>query len=137
MQMTMTTIFILMQLSDTIPDFSSYTSAGPIRLYDYMGGRWAILFSHPADFTPVCTTELGAVARLMPEFTKRNTVVIALSVDPLQSHVEWIKDIEETQLSCNLSDHRRSRVEIIRGAGFRASECFRPFHRAFCADHIS
>ena len=86
-----------MRLGETIPDFRAETSQGRIRLYEYLGDDWGILFSHPADFTPVCTTELGAVARLMPEFRKRKTRVIALSVDPVESHTRWIRDIEETQ----------------------------------------
>lgn len=86
-----------LRLGDSIPDFKADTSSGELHLYEYMGKSWAILFSHPADFTPVCTTELGAVARLKPEFDKRGVKVLALSVDPVKSHLEWIKDINETQ----------------------------------------
>jgi alkyl hydroperoxide reductase subunit AhpC len=83
------------QLGDEAPDFTAETTEGTINLYDYLGDGWGVLFSHPKDFTPVCTTELGAVARLKPEFDKRNTKVIAVSVDPVESHKEWTKDIEE------------------------------------------
>lgn len=86
-----------LRLGDIAPDFTAETTEGTIRLYDYIDGKWAILFSHPADYTPVCTTELGAAARLKPEFDKRNTVILALSVDPLESHHGWVKDINETQ----------------------------------------
>ncbi len=86
-----------LRLGDTVPDFTAETSEGTLSLYDYLGDGWGVLFSHPADFTPVCTTELGTVAKLKPEFDKRNTKVIGLSVDPLGSHTEWIADINETQ----------------------------------------
>jgi peroxiredoxin len=84
-------------LGDTVPNFSEASTEGSIDLYDYLGDSWGILFSHPADYTPVCTTELGAVAGLKGEFDKRNTKVIGLSVDELASHDGWVKDIEETQ----------------------------------------
>ncbi len=84
-------------LGDTVPNFTQESTDGPIDLYDFFGDGWGILFSHPADFTPVCTTELGAVAGLKEQFEKRNTKVIGLSVDELASHREWVKDIEETQ----------------------------------------
>lgn len=86
-----------LRLGDIAPNFKAQTSEGEIDFYEYLSNGWGILFSHPADFTPVCTTELGATAKLKPEFEKRNVKVVALSVDPLESHWEWIKDINETQ----------------------------------------
>lgn len=86
-----------LQLGDTVPDFHAETTAGPISLYDWMGDDWAVLFSHPKDFTPVCTTELGEVARLKPEFDRRHVKVAGLSVDPLEDHHAWAGDIAETQ----------------------------------------
>jgi thioredoxin-dependent peroxiredoxin len=83
------------QLGDAAPNFTAETTEGMINFYDYLGDDWGILFSHPADFTPVCTTELGAVAKLRDEFARCNTKVIAVSVDPLQSHARWADDIEE------------------------------------------
>ena len=84
-------------LGDTVPNFTQESTDGSIDLYNFLGDSWGILFSHPADFTPVCTTELGAVAGLKDQFDKRNTKVIGLSVDELSSHAGWVKDIEETQ----------------------------------------
>ncbi len=86
-----------LRLGDTAPDFTAVTTEGTIRFHEWLGDSWAILFSHPADFTPVCTTELGRTAALRGEFQERNVKVMAVSVDPLDSHFEWIKDIEDTQ----------------------------------------
>ncbi|WP_026839434.1 peroxiredoxin [Gillisia sp. JM1] len=85
------------KLGDKAPNFDAETSEGKLNLYDYLGDSWGILFSHPADYTPVCTTELGTAARYKPEFDKRNVKMIALSVDGVESHMNWIKDINETQ----------------------------------------
>jgi len=86
-----------LRLGDIAPDFTAKSTEGTISFHEWMGDSWTILFSHPADFTPVCTTELGTVARYIPEFEKRNTKVIALSVDNIDSHFQWVKDINETQ----------------------------------------
>ncbi len=85
------------RLGDEAPDFTAETTEGKVNLYEYLGDGWGVLFSHPKDFTPVCTTELGAVAKLKDQFTKRNAKVLAVSVDPLDSHASWINDINETQ----------------------------------------
>ncbi|NET32863.1 MAG: peroxiredoxin [Cyanothece sp. SIO1E1] len=85
------------RLGDTAPNFQAQTTQGEIDFHEYLGDGWGLFFSHPADFTPVCTTELGRTAALHEEFAKRNVKVIAISVDPLDSHQEWIKDIEDTQ----------------------------------------
>ncbi|HEY8593607.1 MAG TPA: peroxiredoxin [Devosiaceae bacterium] len=84
-------------IGDTVPDFEADTTEGHIRFHDYIAGKWAVLFSHPADFTPVCTTELGYTAKLKPEFEKRGVTVLGLSVDSLEDHKAWIGDIGETQ----------------------------------------
>ncbi|WP_318311501.1 peroxiredoxin [Flagellimonas crocea] len=86
-----------LRLGDTAPDFTAVTSEGTLNFYEYLGDSWGILFSHPADFTPVCTTELGTAAKFKDEFDKRNVKMMALSVDGAASHMEWIKDINETQ----------------------------------------
>lgn len=86
-----------LRLGDTAPNFDAETTEGKLNFYDYLGDSWGVLFSHPSDYTPVCTTELGTVANYKPEFDKRNTKVIALSIDDLASHKGWVKDIEETQ----------------------------------------
>lgn len=86
-----------LRLGDKAPNFKAKTTEGDIDFHEWLGDKWAVLYSHPADFTPVCTTELGRTAALKEEFAKRNVKVIALSVDPLKDHKEWVKDIEETQ----------------------------------------
>jgi alkyl hydroperoxide reductase subunit AhpC len=86
-----------LRINDTAPDFEAQTTLGPIKFHQWIGDSWAILFSHPKDFTPVCTTELGYMARIEPEFAKRNTKLIGLSVDPVDNHAKWAADIEETQ----------------------------------------
>ncbi|HVJ58974.1 MAG TPA: peroxiredoxin [Burkholderiaceae bacterium] len=86
-----------LHIGDEAPDFTAETTEGTVRFHDWIGNGWAVLFSHPKDFTPVCTTELGTLAHLKPEFDKRNTKVIGLSIDPVDDHVRWARDIEETQ----------------------------------------
>src|SRR4028119_337990 len=86
-----------LRLGDTVPNFTQASSEGEINFYDWAGDSWVVLFSHPADFTPICTTELGLTGKLTPELDKRNVKAIALSVDSADSHVTWIKDIEDTQ----------------------------------------
>jgi len=86
-----------LRLGDIAPNFKAQTTAGEVDFYDYLGDGWGILFSHPADYTPVCTTELGKTAQLQEEFRRRNTKVLAVSVDPLDKHEGWVKDINETQ----------------------------------------
>ena len=86
-----------LQLGDVAPDFEAETTEGRIRFHEWLGGSWGVLFSHPKDFTPVCTTELGYMAKIEPEFKKRNTKIIGLSVDPVDKHKTWAKDILETQ----------------------------------------
>jgi len=86
-----------LQLGDTAPDFTAETTEGTIHFYDWIGESWAVLFSHPRDFTPICTTELGYMAKIKPEFDRRNVKIIALSVDPMENHAKWADDIAETQ----------------------------------------
>jgi alkyl hydroperoxide reductase subunit AhpC len=86
-----------LQLGETAPDFEAQTTEGPIRFHEWIGDSWAVLFSHPRDFTPVCTTELGYMARIKPEFDRRNVKIIGLSVDPIENHSKWAADIEDTQ----------------------------------------
>ncbi|MDQ0139832.1 peroxiredoxin [Cupriavidus necator] len=90
------------RLGEQAPDFTAETTEGQINFHEWIGDGWAILFSHPKDFTPVCTTELGYMARLKPEFDKRNTKIIGLSIDPVGDHQRWVKDIEETQ-NCTIN----------------------------------
>jgi alkyl hydroperoxide reductase subunit AhpC len=86
-----------LRIGDEAPDFTAQTTEGTIRFHDWIGDKWAILFSHPKDFTPVCTTELGYLAKIKPEFDKRNAKIVGLSIDPVEDHKRWAKDIEETQ----------------------------------------
>src|SRR6476619_5719923 len=86
-----------LRIGDDAPDFTAQTTEGTIKFHDWIGDKWAILFSHPKDFTPVCTTELGYLAKIKPEFDKRNAKILGLSIDPVEDHKRWAKDIEETQ----------------------------------------
>jgi alkyl hydroperoxide reductase subunit AhpC len=86
-----------LRINDIAPDFTAQTTQGPLRFHEWIGDQWAVLFSHPKDFTPVCTTELGYMAKIEPEFTRRNTKLIGLSIDPVDNHARWASDIEETQ----------------------------------------
>src|SRR5438309_11493335 len=88
---------VSLQLGDTAPDFTADTTEGPISFHDWIGDSWAVLFSHPRDFTPVCTTELGYMANIKPDFDRRNGKVIGLAVDPVDNHGKWAADIEESQ----------------------------------------
>jgi thioredoxin-dependent peroxiredoxin len=110
-----------LRLGDVAPDFTATTTEGTIHFYDWLGDSWGILFSHPADFTPVCTTELGATAKLKPEFEKRNVKIIALSVDPIEKHHEWIGDINETQ-------HTEVNFPIIADSDRKISELYDLIH---------
>src|SRR5881409_3024030 len=86
-----------LRLGATAPDFTAETTEGTIKFHEWIGDKWAVLFSHPKDFTPVCTTELGYMARLKPEFDRRSTKVLGLSADPVSDHARWVNDIQETQ----------------------------------------
>jgi alkyl hydroperoxide reductase subunit AhpC len=109
------------RLGDKAPDFTADSSEGTIKFYDYLGDSWGILFSHPADFTPVCTTELGTAAKFKDEFDKRNVKMLALSVDPKDSHLKWIKDINETQ-------HTTMNFPIIADADKKVSTLYDMIH---------
>ena len=106
-----------LRIGDEAPNFNAQTTEGPIDFHQWLGNQWAILFSHPKDFTPVCTTELGYMARIKPEFDKRNTKVIALSVDPVEDHARWASDIKETQGAA-------PNYPIIGDADFRVSKLY-------------
>jgi thioredoxin-dependent peroxiredoxin len=110
-----------LHLGSVAPDFTQDSTEGPIKFHEWIGNNWAVLFSHPKDFTPVCTTELGMVAKLKPEFEKRNAKVIALSVDPVDSHKGWSKDIEETQ-------HTKLNFPIIADADRKVSKLYDMIH---------
>jgi alkyl hydroperoxide reductase subunit AhpC len=110
-----------LRLGDTAPDFEQESSHGRIRFHEWLGNQWAVLFSHPADFTPVCTTELGLTAKLHDEFAKRGVKVIALSVDPVESHAKWIDDINTTQ-------HTTVNFPIIADADRKVSERYDLIH---------
>src|SRR5690242_20812528 len=110
-----------LKLGETAPDFTQESTEGPIHFYEWAGDSWVVLFSHPADFTPVCTTELGTVAKLKSEFAKRNVKVLAVSVDPIDSHHKWIGDINETQ-ACNMN------FPIIADAGKKVAVAYDMIH---------
>ena len=128
------------RINDTAPDFTAETTQGTIHFHEWIGDGWAVLFSHPKDFTPVCTTELGYMAGLQPEFTKRNTKIIGLSVDPVTSHGKWAADIEETQgHKVNYPMIGDPELKIAKlygmlpaesGTQFRRPHCRRQCHRA-------
>jgi alkyl hydroperoxide reductase subunit AhpC len=109
------------QLGSVAPDFTQESTEGTIKFHEWIGNKWAVLFSHPKDFTPVCTTELGYVAKIKPEFDKRNVKVIALSVDPVDSHRRWIGDIEETQ-------HTKLNYPILGDADRKVSNLYGMIH---------
>jgi alkyl hydroperoxide reductase subunit AhpC len=117
-----------LRIGDTVPDFTAETTEGPISFHEWLGEGWGVLFSHPKDFTPVCTTELGEAARLKPEFDKRGVKIIGLSVDPTDSHHAWAKDIEETQgQALNfpvIADHDRKVADLYDMIHPNASETF-------------
>jgi len=117
-----------LRLGDTAPDFTQDSTAGPISFHQYLGDSWGVLFSHPADFTPVCTTELGYTAKLAEEFARRNVKVIALSVDPVDAHTRWIDDINETQQT-------RVGFPIIADADRRVSTLYDMIHPNASATH--
>jgi alkyl hydroperoxide reductase subunit AhpC len=106
-----------LQLGDVAPDFEAETTQGPIKFHEWIGDSWAVLFSHPKDFTPVCTTELGYMASIEPEFAKRNVKILGLSVDPLDNHEDWAKDIAETQGTA-------PNYPIVSDADFRVSKLY-------------
>ncbi|MES2889108.1 MAG: peroxiredoxin [Pseudomonadota bacterium] len=110
-----------LRLGDTAPDFEQLSTEGPIRFHEWLGNSWGVLFSHPADFTPVCTTELGLTAKLEDQFARRNVKVIALSIDPVAQHGEWIEDINRTQ-------NTQVKFPIIADADRRVSELYDLIH---------
>lgn len=118
----------MLKLGEKVPDFHAETTDGPIDFYKWAGTHWVILFSHPADFTPVCTTELGEVAKLKPEWDKRDVKPIGLSVDPLSSHKSWVGDIEETQST-------RMNFPIIADDSKKVAELYGMLHPAADSTH--
>lgn len=118
----------MLKLGEKVPDFHAETTDGPIDFYKWAGNHWVILFSHPADFTPVCTTELGEVAKLKPEWDKRDVKPIGLSVDPLSSHTSWVGDIEETQST-------RMNFPIIADDSKKVAELYGMLHPAADSTH--
>jgi alkyl hydroperoxide reductase subunit AhpC len=100
-------------INDIAPDFEAQTTEGKIKFHDWIGDKWAVLFSHPKDFTPVCTTELGYMAKIKPEFDKRGVKIIGLSVDPVEKHAGWAADIKDARVCAKLSDDRRCRLQRV------------------------
>ena len=119
-----------LRLGDTAPDFQQESSEGTINFYDFLGDSWGILFSHPADYTPVCTTELGYTAKLKDEFTKRNVKAIALSVDDVESHKGWINDINETQNTT--VTFQSLQIKIVKYLSFMVSSILMPVKHSRC-----
>ncbi len=125
-----------LQLGETAPDFEAETTQGKIRFHEWLGDSWAVLFSHPKDFTPVCTTELGYMARIKPEFDKRGVKIIGLSVDPVDRHAKWAEDIKETQgVAPNYPDDRRSRPQDLQALRHVAGQHVGRLGRADAADN--
>ena len=113
-----------MKIGDTAPDFEAETTEGRIRFHDWIGDKWAVLFSHPKDFTPVCTTELGYMAKIKPQFDRRNVKIIGLSVDSTGDHEGWAKDIEETQ--GHAPNYRPKSLYLQMPYSFSPHTCHRP-----------